>query len=639
MFFDLPASLRFAVLAACSISPFARVYGSVLTSSDYLDLVKNDINPDDYWTLTPDEISNLNWNLRQNETNGRSLLGSLDAPTYRKFIPSSRRRQTIAPWGSRTAKSTNPYQDAPDTGVVRSYNFTIARSTLAPDGVQRSVMLINGQFPGPTIEANWGDTISVTVQNNLGDEGTTLHWHGMLQTNTNDQDGVPGVTQCPIAPGQSFTYSFKASLFGTTWYHAHYSAQYTAGLYGAILVHGPTDNGPYDIDLGPILLSDYYYQDYYSTVKDVMGTDLTKVSPFSDNNLINGKGITSCAQVNSACTSNAGLARFQFQQGKTHRLRLINAGVEAIQKFSIDNHVLTVMAVDFSPVVPYQTNIVTLGVGQRVDVLVQASGNSADSVFMRSTIPLCSKAKQSNGLALVYYENADQSISPNSTAFPDSTDPCSEDTLSKAVPYYSITPPSQPDVTFQMDITVGTNATGNVLWSVNNSTFRADYNNPILPLLKSGRSPSSLPAEWNVVDFGSAKSVRLVINNLSPLSHPMHIHGFDMYILAAGGTLPTASPQVPWDGSIVNAQNPLRRDTFLLQPNGYMVAQIDSLNPGIWPFHCHIAWHVSGGLYSNFVTQSSSIASLGTSSVGGDLCKSWNSFTASSTVDQIDSGL
>lgn len=69
------------------------------------------------------------------------------------------------------------------------------------------MILINGQFPGPTIEANWGDHIEVTVHNNITgpEEGTTLHWHGMLQKGTPYEDGVPSITQCPIAPGATFT--------------------------------------------------------------------------------------------------------------------------------------------------------------------------------------------------------------------------------------------------------------------------------------------------------------------------------------------------------------------------------------------------------------------------------------------------
>lgn len=131
--------------------------------------------------------------------------------------------------------------------------------------------MINGQIPGPTIEANWGDTIQVTVTNKITGpvEGTSLHWHGLLQKETPYFDGVPSVQQCPIAPGSSFTYSFKAGLYGTSWYHSHYSAQYADGLAGPMIIHGcvecskscrallmfcsPT-NAPYDIDLGPIFL-------------------------------------------------------------------------------------------------------------------------------------------------------------------------------------------------------------------------------------------------------------------------------------------------------------------------------------------------------------------------------------------------
>ena len=101
-----------------------------------------------------------------------------------------------------------------------------------------------------------------------------------------------------------------------------------------------------------------------------MGTDLTNedaVRPPSDNNLINGKMNFACGNstgnsTKGACVNNAGLSKFSFTSGKKHRLRLINSGIQAIQKFSIDNHNMTVIANDFIPVVPYETTIVTLGV-------------------------------------------------------------------------------------------------------------------------------------------------------------------------------------------------------------------------------------------------------------------------------------
>jgi FtsP/CotA-like multicopper oxidase with cupredoxin domain len=90
-----------------------------------------------------------------------------------------------------------------------------------------------------------------------------------------------------------------------------------------------------------------------------MGTDPSKILAFSDNNLINGRNNFDCATVSAGdttpCVSNAGLSSFEFTPGKTHRLRLINAGAEGMQKFSLDGHNMTVIANDFVSIVPYNT--------------------------------------------------------------------------------------------------------------------------------------------------------------------------------------------------------------------------------------------------------------------------------------------
>lgn len=80
-------------------------------------------------------------------------------------------------------------------------------------------------------------------------------------------DGVPAVTSCPIAPGDTFTYSFKADLYGTGWYHSHYSGQATGGLMGPVVIHGPSALD-YDIDLGPVMVSEWYHKDYLELIDD-----------------------------------------------------------------------------------------------------------------------------------------------------------------------------------------------------------------------------------------------------------------------------------------------------------------------------------------------------------------------------------
>jgi Multicopper oxidase len=144
--------------------------------------------------------------LDQSVTNGNSTWGLLPCPT-------------LSPWLGGNLPNFLCNDLVPVTGVTRFYDFTISYQKLAPDGVTKNGLLINGQFPGPLIEANWGDWIEVKVTNALTDEGTSIHWHGILQTGTPWFDGVPSVSQCPIAPGQSLTYRFRADLYGTSWYH------------------------------------------------------------------------------------------------------------------------------------------------------------------------------------------------------------------------------------------------------------------------------------------------------------------------------------------------------------------------------------------------------------------------------------
>jgi len=85
---------------------------------------------------------------------------------------------------------------------------------------------INGQYPNPPIVGTLGDTIKINVVNNLGNQSTSLHFHGMFQQGTNFEDGPVGVTQCPIPPGQSFVYQFRLNQTGTFWYHAHHGGSY-----------------------------------------------------------------------------------------------------------------------------------------------------------------------------------------------------------------------------------------------------------------------------------------------------------------------------------------------------------------------------------------------------------------------------
>ena len=92
---------------------------------------------------------------------------------------------------------------------TRTYNFSVGWVTRNPDGQQpRPVIGINGEWPIPRIEANVGDRVVVQMTNNLGNESTSIHFHGLFMNGTTHMDGVGAVSQCPVPPGSTFTYNF-----------------------------------------------------------------------------------------------------------------------------------------------------------------------------------------------------------------------------------------------------------------------------------------------------------------------------------------------------------------------------------------------------------------------------------------------
>ena len=94
----------------------------------------------------------------------------------------------------------------------------------------------------------------------------------------------------------------------------------------------------------------------------------------------------------------------------------------------------------------------------------------------------------------------------------------------------------------------------------------------------------------------------------------MHIHGQQIFVLAVGtGTT--------WDGTIVNPQNPQRRDTQLVPAMGHLVIQLEGNHPGVWPLHCHIAWHLSAGMLVNLVFGEEELRGLDVPESVGEVCK------------------
>ena len=294
------------------------------------------------------------------------------------------------------------------------------------------------------------------------------------------------------------------------------------------------------------------------------------------------------------------------------------------------------MANDFVPIQPYETNVVTLGVGQRTDVIVEAKLPAGSAVFIRSIISgNCSRSHNPVAFAVIYYDGADTTSVPTSVATPFDDSHCGNDPLDKTIPFFPFPATATPDTTATIGITVHTNGSHVTLWYMNESSFRANYNYAILLLANEGNTSYPDP-DWNVYNFGNNNSVRIIVENHSGAAHPMHLHGHNFNVLSEGpGT---------WDGNISHIENTQRRDVQLIQPGtstvpSHLVIQYNTDNPGVWPFHCHIAWHVSGGLYVNLMEQTDGITKRVIPDIINQTCSDWAIYENTTVVDEIDSGV
>ena len=125
------------------------------------------------------------------------------------------------------------YRFDDNNGTFPLPNYTI-KNTITADGVgSRMVITVNGLFPAPSILAFEGQKMVIHVRNLLQTDSTAIHWHGVQQINSVYSDGVPFVTQCPILPGQNYTYKFEAKQHLIHFYHSKMGNQRSMGLYGA----------------------------------------------------------------------------------------------------------------------------------------------------------------------------------------------------------------------------------------------------------------------------------------------------------------------------------------------------------------------------------------------------------------------
>jgi FtsP/CotA-like multicopper oxidase with cupredoxin domain len=245
-------------------------------------------------------------------------------------------------------------------GDVREYSLTpqVVVWSILPT-VQVGAYSYNGTIPGPFLRLNAGDRVRISVENRLP-EPTSVHWHGLQIDNA--QDGVAGVTQAPIQPGETFVYEWTVPPTpGTFFYHSHFQAdrQQALGLYGALVIADPKSAAPPpDVDV-PILLGEWKVTD--------QGTFPAMDFPGMEPNYftINGKSYPETEMIN-------------VEVGQRVRLRVVGSG-QFIHPMHLHGQPFRIVATDGNPVpeaAQFMKDTVLVGPGERYDLefIVRAPG-------------------------------------------------------------------------------------------------------------------------------------------------------------------------------------------------------------------------------------------------------------------------
>ncbi|XP_056008379.1 uncharacterized protein LOC125665694 [Ostrea edulis] len=282
------------------------------------------------------------------------------------------------------------------------------QEVITADGNYKFMYSINKQFPAPTLAVYENQKVEIQVHNDMVNEAVTFHWHGMFQNGTPWMDGVSMVTQCPILPGQMFTYEFRANPRGTHWYHAHHGAMRTSGLAGAFIVLPKKGTERKDIaridndvvfiiqdwdsqnsDVEHVEKQYWYMQPFIGNMRaDYCGGSMRtydgSMSPLSHpfaNALVNGR--TKYFSDDSSENQRAvPFEVFNVSHNTNTRLRMINSGMNGEYKISIDKHKLLLIGTDGGDLAPVWIDYIVINPGETYDVILYANSTS-DNYWIR----------------------------------------------------------------------------------------------------------------------------------------------------------------------------------------------------------------------------------------------------------------
>ena len=416
---------------------------------------------------------------------------------------------------------------------------------------------------------------------------TSIHWHGLVLPNL--MDGVPFVTQNPIAPGKSFRYDFPLKQSGTYWMHSHYGLQEQLYNSAPLIIWTPQERAKADRQV-VLMLSDFSFTPPEQILKGLKGgmeMSSKKQNPSGKKMDAMDSGKMSGSIGGSAPTEviaqkwddqkqrlvrttlrapeaeidlkyDALLANrrtlddpeiVSVHAGESVLLRLVAAS--SSQNFYVDTGGLEaeLLAVDGKAVHPVRGNFFQLAVAQRLDlkVIIPKEGGAYPILAQgEGTKLLC-------GIVLATKGASVPKLSPTASASTAALDNTQEKRLRAVNPL-----PDRP-IDRMLPATLGGNM-ATYVWTINEAAY---------PNRKS-------------LDIRSGERVGIAFTISTNMGHPMHLHGHDFQV-------------VEIDGEKISGA---LRDTLFVPPRSQMTVAFDADNAGIWPLHCHLLYHLDSGMFT-----------------------------------------
>ncbi|GAB4453099.1 MAG: multicopper oxidase family protein [Anaerolineae bacterium] len=476
---------------------------------------------------------------------GAMALTALGGPLLGACSPTGA-AQVSASAGSVALPTATPGAGLPAT----EFNLTAAVTPINLGTGEFLAWTYNGLPVGPELRVTEGDRVRITLANNLPDP-TTIHWHGIPVPNA--MDGVPGMTQPAVQPGQSFVYEFDALPAGSYWYHPHVAHQLDRGLVGAFVIEPKNNPGRYDREYtllledwatvdggGPEATNRMTNRDMGGMMGGMMGrmmggfaaADAPLVEPVYNAYTINGQ----VAQVAEPLVA---------KQGERLKLRFINGSSGTIYDLRLAGHTMTITHTDGRPVKPFTVDVLRIAMGERYDVEVTASNPGRWRLY---SIP--DSAGDYVTLGTLQYADA----LPGS----DSGDSLPQNVrwndvfqmAGAAEESYPAATPSGELAVFDQVLTGGH---GSPYWSINGQIWP--------------------DAAEMAVSTGQPVQLNYINNSMMP--HPMHLHGHFFEV----------------------GQTGVRKDTVIVPPmHGRVSVRFVADNPGGWMHHCHNIYHAEAGM-------------------------------------------